>query len=412
LTRTGESQMDQHLTRSMGAPADDILVSVSARTDVGRQRRGNEDAFLIADLTSGKVGLSPEVITHSIGERGSLLIVSDGMGGAAAGEIASEIAVKTIRESLLEIPQHLETAQRIRIATEVANERIWNEAQHKPELAGMGATVTAALVQGATTYIAQVGDSRAYIIRGEQIKQITKDQSYAQALRDSGIFSAEQIAKAPKNVILQALGTQPAVEVGLTAVELLRNDYLIVCSDGLSGKIKPNEMCDVVRQSPNLTSACRRLVDIANERGGEDNITVIVALFDGVGLDAANESTSITGSFKSLSKDYRSAQTLPETLPLTSVPAADENLRTVMMPALGSVKRTPAEPNTKQSAADISPNQVQGTAASVPKQKYVTIVLKPTASKKKGVRLSWLVFFVFVLLLLSAAGYLLYISSK
>lgn len=404
--------MDQHLTRSMGAPASDILVSVFARTDVGRQRRGNEDAFLIADLTSGKVGLGPEVTTHSLGERGSLLIVSDGMGGAAAGEIASEIAVTTIRQSLLEIPAHIETPERLRIATELANECIWNEAQHKPELAGMGATVTAALVQGATTYIAQVGDSRAYIIRGERIKQITKDQSYAQALRDSGIFTAEQIAKAPQNVILQALGTQPAVQVGLTAVELLRNDYLLVCSDGLSGKIKPDEMCDVVRQSRNLTSACRRLVDIANERGGEDNITVIVALFDGVGLDAANESTSITGSFKSLSKDYRSEQAVPDTLPLSSMPPPDKNSTTVMMPALASVKRTPAEPNTEQSSGDgVSSRNVEGTATSIPKQKYVTIVLKPQTSKKKVIRPWLILFFLVALVLLFAAGYLVYISS-
>lgn len=401
--------MDQHLTRSMGPP-NDISVSVSARTDVGRQRRGNEDAFLIADLTSGKVGLGPEVITHAVGERGSLLIVSDGMGGAAAGEVASEIAVKAIRESLLEIPSNIETPERLRIATELANESIWNEAQNKPELAGMGATVTAALVQGATTYIAQVGDSRAYIIRGERIKQITKDQSYAQALRDSGIFSAEQIAKAPKNVILQALGTQPSVQVGLTAVELLRNDYLIVCSDGLSGKVNPNEMCDVVRQSSSLTSACRRLVDMANERGGEDNITVIVALFDGFGLDAANESTSITGSFKSISKDYRAPQALPETLPLSSLPPPDQSSATVMMPALPSVKRSPAEPPAQPRSED-PPREVQGTAASSTKQKYPTIVLKQQASKKRGLRRSWLVFFFAVLLLLIATAYLIYLAD-
>jgi protein phosphatase len=395
----------------MGSPTD-ISVSVSARTDVGRQRRGNEDAFLIADLTSGKVGLSPEVITHSVGERGSLLIVSDGMGGAAAGEIASEIAVKTIRESLLRIPPDIETPQRLRIATELANESIWNEAQHKPELGGMGATVTAALVQGATTYVAQVGDSRAYIIRGERIKQITKDQSYAQALRDSGIFSSEQIANAPKNVILQALGTQPVVQVGLTAVELLRNDYLIVCSDGLSGKVTPDEMRDVVHQSSNLSSACRRLVDMANERGGEDNITVIVALFDGVGLDAADESTSITGSFKSLSKDYRPGPALPDTLPLTSTPPPDQDSTTIMMRALPPGSLTPAQPNNQQGAPVGSAIQLEATEASVPRQEYKTTVLKQQIRGKKGAGRSWLVILFVILLLLLAAGFLLYISSS
>ena len=401
--------MEQQFTRSMSAAASDILVSVFARTDVGRHRRGNEDAFLIADLTSGKVGLGPEVTTHSVGERGSLLIVSDGMGGAAAGEVASEIAVTTIRQCLLEIPPDIETPNRLRIATELANEAIWKEGQGKPELTGMGATVTAALVQGATTFIAQVGDSRAYIIRGDRIKQITKDQSYAQALRDSGIFTAEQIANAPQNVILQALGAQPAVDVGLTAVQLLRNDYLIICSDGLSGKIKADEMCDVVRKSStNLTNACRRLVDIANERGGEDNITVIVALFDGVGLDAANESTSITGSFKSLSKDYRSQQTLPDTMPLSSIPPADESSRTVMMSALSSVKRTPSEPKVEAVAAEaVSPPTIEDAQESIQKPKPVTIVLKPKTSERKNTWLTWMILLLVVLLLVLVAAYFL-----
>jgi PPM family protein phosphatase len=392
--------VDQHLSEDMATIANDILVSVYARTDVGRQRSGNEDAFLIADLTSGNVGLGPEVVTHSVGGRGSLLIVSDGMGGAAAGEIASEIAVKAIRESLLEIPTDLDTTERLRIATELANKRIWDEAQRKSELAGMGATVTAVLVQGAAAYVAQVGDSRAYIIRGERIKQITKDQSYAQALLDSGIFSAEQIANVPQNVILQALGTQPTVQVGLTAVELLRNDYLIVCSDGLSGKIKPDEISSMVRQSPDLTSACRGLVDTANARGGEDNITVIVASFDGVGLDVADESTSITGSFRSLSEDYRGAQAAAETQPLGSMPPPDENSRTVAMPALVSAKRLPPETS--------KPQRAEAVPTPAPRQKYVTLVLRNEKAEEKGIRTRWLLIFFLVLLILSSAGYLVY----
>lgn len=392
----------------MVPPASDILVSVFARTDIGMRRSANEDAFLIADLTSGNVGLGPEVITHSVGERGSLLIVSDGMGGAAAGEIASEIAVKTIRESLLEIPRDLDTAERLKIATELANECIWNEAQRDSDLAGMGATVTAALVEGATAYVAQVGDSRAYLIRGNQIKQITKDQSYAQALLDSGMFSPEQIAKAPQNVILQALGTQPTVQVGLTAVDLLRNDYVIVCSDGLSGKIKPDEICNVVRQSIDLTSACRSLVDTANARGGEDNITVIVASFDGVGLDAADESTSITGSFKSLSKDYRTPEVGGDTQPLASLSPQDECSTTVMMPSLASARGTGPKTTTHETAQDsMSPQPAQGAPTSVPKQKYVTVVFKQQKSEKKAIQKAWLIILM-AFLLLFAAGYLVY----
>jgi protein phosphatase len=331
------------------------------------------------------------------------------MGGAAAGEVASEIAVTTIRQSLLEIPSDIETPNRLRIATELANDVIWKEAQQKPELTGMGATVTAALVRGATAFIAQVGDSRAYLVRGDRIKQITKDQSYAQALRDSGIYTAEQIANAPQNVILQALGAQPAVDVGLTAVELLRNDYLVICSDGLSGKIKPDEMCAVVRRSStNLTSACRRLVDMANERGGEDNITVIVALFDGVGLDAADESTSITGSFKSLSKDHRSQQPIADTMPLSSMPRADETSRTVMMSALPSIKRATPEPKTESAPPEpVSPQPVAEPQAPVEKPKPVTLVLKSKTSEKKRSWLTWLIVLLILVLLFLVAAYFL-----
>ena len=133
-----------------------IQVSVYAGTDIGMHRSGNEDAFLVADLTTGTVGLGPEMSTHPMGERGSLLIVSDGMGGAAAGEVASELAVTTIRETLMESSPDLDTMVRLRLATETANERIWNEAQANPELNGMGATVTAVIAQSGLVYIAQV----------------------------------------------------------------------------------------------------------------------------------------------------------------------------------------------------------------------------------------------------------------
>lgn len=283
-----------------------ILVSVFARTDIGMQRSGNEDAFMVADLTTGNVGLGPDMSTHPVGARGSLMVVSDGMGGAVAGEVASEMAVTSIRESLMEMPTDLTVSERLKMATEIANERIWEHAQQNPELSGMGATVTAVLVQGTTAYIGQVGDSRAYLIRGEQIKQLTKDQSLAQMLVDSGAIAPEQVSSVPQNVIMQALGTQPTVKVALTAVELCRNDGLLICSDGLSNKIQAAEMRETAQSSSDLTAACRRLVEIANERGGEDNITVIIARFDGEALQTGTDSSSITGSFKSINQDYYS----------------------------------------------------------------------------------------------------------
>ena len=196
---------------------------------------------------------------------------------------------------------------RLRVATEIANERIWNEAQANPELSGMGATVTATIVQDGLVYIAQVGDSRAYLIRGQQIKQLTKDQSFVQMLIDAGAIQPEQAASIPQNVIMQALGTQPNVKVAMTTIRLCRNDCLLLCSDGLSNKLGPDEMKQAVEQSDDLKGACRALINVANERGGEDNITVVLARFDGDGLQAASESQTITGSLTGTHEEFFAA---------------------------------------------------------------------------------------------------------
>ena len=291
---------------------DEVLVSVFARTDVGMQRSGNEDAFLVADLTTGNVGLGPDISAHRLGERGSLMIVSDGMGGAAHGEIASEMTVATICDSLMAEPVEAEIAERLRIATETANQRIWDRAQESLDLSGMGATVTAALVQGTSAYIAQVGDSRAYLLRAGRIKQLTKDQSWAQMLFDSGAVNQEQMAALPQNVIMQALGTQAEVKVAMSSVQLFRNDCLILCSDGLSNKVGPDELTEVVQSTQDLTDACGQLIERANQRGGEDNITVVIARFDGDALNAAGDGNSITSSFKSISQDYFDANALAQ----------------------------------------------------------------------------------------------------
>jgi PPM family protein phosphatase len=301
----------------------EILVSVFARTDVGMHRAGNEDSFLVADLSAGKVGLGPDVSKHLLGERGSLMIVSDGMGGAAAGEIASEMTVTSIRESLVEMTPSMEISERLRSAAEIANAQIWNRSQDNPELSGMGATLTAVLVQGTTAYIAQVGDSRAYLMRRGQIKQLTKDQSLAQMLVDTGAIKPEQMDSVPQNVIMQAMGTQPAVKVAMSAVELCKNDCLVICSDGLSNKVPPNDLREIIEEVEDLTEACRLLIDKANERGGEDNITVVIARFDGEALHSATESGSITGSFRALNQGY-SSEYFSAARSLSSTPTEEE----------------------------------------------------------------------------------------
>lgn len=396
----------------------EVLVSVFARTDIGMQRSGNEDAFLVADLTTGKIGLGPDMSTHRVGERGSLMVVSDGMGGAVAGEIASELAVTTIRESLMEMPADLDISERLRMATEIANDRIWNHAQQNPELAGMGATVTAVLVQGATAYIAQVGDSRAYLVRGSNIKQLTKDQSLAQMLLDTGAIEPDQINTVPQNVIMQALGTQPIVKVVLTAVELCQNDWLLICSDGLSNKIHAEEMRQLTENASDLTSVCRRLVETANERGGEDNITVIVARFDGVGLHAAGDSGSITASFRVLNQDYvpdRPNEITGQLASPTPPIPPDKEFTTLVMTALPSMQGPQQEVPSQQKMPDaIEPPEPNATSLlthrpkkNIPAPKEDLPNTKPLVAKKTNTTLM-LIILLIALLLLAAAGYFVY----
>ena len=425
------------MVTSVRPPMSNILVSVFARTDIGMQRSGNEDAFMVADLTTGNVGLGPDMSTHSVGSRGSLMVVSDGMGGAVAGEIASEMAVTSIRESLMEMPTDLSISDQLKMATEIANERIWEHAQQNPELSGMGATVTAVLVQGTSAYIGQVGDSRAYLIRGDRIKQLTKDQSLAQMLVDSGAITPEQIHSVPQNVIMQALGTQPTVKVALTAVELCRNDHLLICSDGLSNKFQDNvdELRQTAQSSSDLTAACRRLVEIANERGGEDNITVIIARFDGEALHSATDSSSITGSFKAINQEYYGDRGQADhhtsvTSQLASpIPPAnpDKETTTLVMAALPSsvsFESEEAEPDEEEistlSQPPVEHPPADKPAAEPPAVKAAAAASSPTPAqegrtvavvrqKRKSYTGALIIGLISVLLIL-AAGYFYYVK--
>ena len=268
-----------------------IRVEVFAKTDLGRTRDHNEDKFLVADLTKKTASLLPEVRRHDIGPRGTLLMVADGMGGAAAGELASEMATDTIYAHLLKTwnaedevtPQRF--AYRLKEAVEVANASIHAHAKAHPEVRGMGTTTTAAGVLNDHLYLTQVGDSRAYLIRGGEAHQITKDQSLMQRLVEAGELTEEEAAQSERrNIILQALGPDAKVKVDLTQQEIRRGDILVLCSDGLSGQVKKEEIAKIVTEAPNLGAACDRLIALANERGGPDNITVVIARFDGDGL--------------------------------------------------------------------------------------------------------------------------------
>jgi len=276
-----------------------VNLALYAQTDVGKVRTGNEDNFLILDLTSGRSWTAHEaeqvdLLTYAQGYYGSLLAVSDGMGGALAGEVASRMAVDTVRDRMLQLQAHekysqLAIPERMRLSIEEANTSINKESLANPNHKGLGATFTAVATRGEQVYFAQVGDSRAYLIRDGKITRITKDQSLVQQLIDAGQITEEEAeTHSYRNVILQALGAHNNIAVEVNSLSLKQLDTLVLCSDGLSGKIHSEEIATIVNDAPDLKSACQGLIDLANWRGGEDNITVVIAQFSGEGLTHAD----------------------------------------------------------------------------------------------------------------------------
>jgi protein phosphatase len=227
-------------------------------------------------------------------------MVADGMGGAAAGEIASAMAIDVVLQELESRWSKANNAEAetfaraIKAATETANARIHKFAGERPENRGMGTTATIAGILGDTLYLAQVGDSRAYLVRNGVAMQITKDQSLMQKLVEAGELTAEEAEVSERrNIILQALGPEPVVKVDLTHQQVRLGDTVVLCSDGLSGQMRATDIAEIVSKQPDLMLACKDLIDLANENGGPDNITVIVARFEGEGLASASSGETV-----------------------------------------------------------------------------------------------------------------------
>lgn len=275
-----------------------ITTTVYARTDLGKTREINEDTFLVADLSSGESRIESELAECHVGPRGLLFLVADGMGGAAAGELASAMAADLIyghmigtwtKEPAEEVSEKRFTL-RLREAVDLANLQIHTYAREHPDLRGMGTTATVAGVFGTSLYFAQVGDSRGYIVRHGKAVQLTKDQSLTQRLVDAGEMTEEQAeTSARRNIILQALGPDAKISVELSYEELRRGDTLVLCSDGLSGLVKRDEIASMIEVQPDLEKLGMELIALANARGGPDNITVVLARFDGDALQPADE---------------------------------------------------------------------------------------------------------------------------
>jgi protein phosphatase len=307
--------MSQPGTSPSASPGE-IRVEVFGRTDVGQIREHNEDNFLVADLTRRSRSLMEGDRRQVVGKRGTLLGVCDGMGGAAAGEVASQLAVDIIYEKLLEgepPAHHDDLGRRLVRAVEEAGVRIFNEARADRTRRGMGTTSTIAALVDSRLFVAQVGDSRAYVLRGDKLVQVSRDQSLVNQLIEAGQLTEEEAETFEhNNIILQALGTAETVQVDLTFVDLRRGDTLLLCSDGLSGMIRADEIREVLGTIRDPLEACKVLTERANLAGGHDNITVIVAHFDGDALPAATEDDEPLG--------YRK-YALPE------VPSADSTSR-------------------------------------------------------------------------------------
>jgi protein phosphatase len=269
----------------------DVFLSASGRSDVGRQRQNNEDRFLISVLSSPDTDELPPAGGVSVGPKGALLMVADGMGGAAAGEIASEMATVLIHDRLLarwsveKGSSPRDFAFSLEEAITRANLEIHRRATEDPQLQGMGSTLTAVGVLGEHLIFTQVGDSRAYQIREDRVVQVTKDQSLVSHLMEEGRVTKEEAeSMAGSNMILQALGPRDEVEVAVTFEKARRGDALVLCTDGLSGVVEDEEIRDAVIRSHDPAAVCEDLVELANSRGGPDNITVVVGKLTGPGL--------------------------------------------------------------------------------------------------------------------------------
>jgi protein phosphatase len=281
-------------------------ITVYAQTDVGMVRAGNEDTFLVLNLDTSDTwtpvtveGDPPDhFASFEQASAGTILAVSDGMGGALAGEVASRMAVEGVRDHMLFFKSNTTFSafpfhERLRLAVEQANSQINNESMGNADYAGMGATFTACGVHDGVLTLAQIGDSRCYLIRGGRIALVTHDQSLVWQLVEAGHITEEEAETHQyKNVILQALGAQPRVNVVVDRIQLNDGDTVLLCSDGLSGRVRAEEMLDIVTKSDSLRTACEQLIQLANDRGGEDNITVIVARFEGAALPPPSELTS------------------------------------------------------------------------------------------------------------------------
>lgn len=238
-----------------------------ALTNIGLVRNENQDAYGI--FPSGTGGDGPT--------RGTLFVVADGMGGHRGGKVASTLAVKTIADVYFSDPSESSQVNLVN-AIKAANETVYSTGQRHAELSGMGTTCVAMAVKGPSVFVAHIGDSRAYCVTRESILQLTEDHSAVAEMQRRGMLTAEEARTHPeRSVLYRALGTNASADVDVQPEHTVRGEeWFVLCTDGLSNMVEDGEIRELVVDGL-PRQACSRLIALANERGGNDNITVIVA---------------------------------------------------------------------------------------------------------------------------------------
>ena len=243
--------------------------TIGMLTDVGKVRTIDEDSILAADLSFGVNSKSSKFL---------LLAVADGMGGHAKGEEASKIALNAIARTVIpELFNDTPFTELLEKGIQNANQNILDYTAKYPESSGMGTTSVCAVVKGNEVHLANVGDSRAYVVSDDEIRVVTKDHSYVQALVDEGKITQAQAREHPKkNIITKAVGISPSVEADKSILTLGSDESLLLCCDGVIAHLPDEDIHKIINDSPDPQSACQKIVDTANERGGSDNISLII----------------------------------------------------------------------------------------------------------------------------------------
>lgn len=282
------------MDEATGVMQNAINVKVYGASDMGRVRKNNEDNYVVCNLTTGEVGRTPPLPDYSLGSLGSLFMVADGMGGEASGEVASQICTFTVPRRLhenLKGLEHVSEANFVRLlreSIEYANQIIHQKALNDSTHRGMGTTATVAALLGPYLFVAQVGDSRAYLNRGNEMTQLTRDQTFLNYLREIGVeVPTDPEMDSRKSILTQAVGSSENVNVKATYTKVCQGDTLLLCSDGLYNMVPATDILVAMIGNEPLANKCQSLIDQANAHGGSDNITVVMAEFNGPGLPPA-----------------------------------------------------------------------------------------------------------------------------